>query len=63
MNIKELAKQAGIGFNDGSDLHTMIKHFAELVAAAEREACAKAYEPHIHPSIVSVIRPKGDKHD
>ena len=29
----------------------------------EREACAKAYEPHIHPSIVSVIRPKGDKHD
>ncbi len=32
MNIKELAKQAGIGFNDGSDLHTTIKRFAELVA-------------------------------
>jgi len=31
MNIKELAKQAGIGFNDGSDLHTTIKRFAELV--------------------------------
>lgn len=41
MNIKELAKQAGIGFNDGSDLHATIKRFAELVAAAERGQCAK----------------------
>lgn len=63
MNIKELAEQAGYlpdMFGIGHWDMPECKRFAELVAAAEREACAKAYEPHIHPSIVSVIRPKGD---
>ena len=63
MNIKELAEQAGFGFDGYYDYVTQeaLERFAELVAAAERERCAKAYEPHIHPAIVSVIRPKGDK--
>jgi len=50
MNIKELAEQAGIKFTpDWGECYTgnvQIKRFAELVAAAEREACAKLCEKH-----------------
>ena len=48
MNIKELAEQAGVIF-DTDPTYTygaspkVLKRFAELVAAAEREACAKHY--------------------
>ena len=66
MNIKELAEQVGLGTTSNDVWYPLpiglihLERFAELVAAAEREKCAKAYEPHIHPSIVSIIRPKGD---
>ena len=70
MNIKELAEQAETYAAENSGafrgelyMRCFTEKLVELVAAAEREKCAKAYEPHIHPSIVSVIRPKGDKHD
>ena len=48
MNIKELAKQAGelVSLHDGSFAlfgNETIERFAELVAAAEREACAEHY--------------------
>ena len=48
MNIKELAEQAGVIF-DTDPTYTygaspkVLKRFAELVAAAEREACAEHY--------------------
>ena len=43
MNIKELAEQAGFGFDGYYDYVTQeaLERFAELVAAAERESCAK----------------------
>jgi len=51
MNIKELAEQAGMHIEENWVLQdgvfvtnvTFIERFAELVAAAEREACAKHY--------------------
>lgn len=48
MNIKELAEQAGLKFSkDWGECYTgnvQIERFAELVAAAERESCAKVCE-------------------
>ena len=46
MNIKELAEQAGCNKIDLYDIDKFIdlELFAELVAAAEREACAKLCE-------------------
>ena len=45
MNIKELAEQAGANFEHiqwvERDLAPLLEHFAELVAAHEREECAK----------------------
>ena len=79
--IKELAEQAGVTFDSlgasytfGS-LQDFLERFAELVAAAEREACAKVCDdllanPHrgggwsdatIECSVA--IRARGDKHD
>lgn len=75
MNIKELAEQAGICesiTNKGVWIaHTEdLERFAELVAAAEREACAKLCEPqeaHDDPltayNIAQLIRARGDKHE
>ena len=72
-DVIRMADLVGYDVDDDDDVYApasgrygldpRLEKFAQLVAAAEREACAKAYEPHIHPSIVSVIRPKGDKHD
>lgn len=46
-------------FNDDG-----IERFAELVAAAEREACAKVAENGlIGHTIAQAIRARGDKHD
>jgi len=48
MNIKELAEQAGANFEHlhwlNRDLAPLFERFAELVAAHEREECAKACE-------------------
>lgn len=42
--IVQMAKEAGYGLSL-SDMHTLeLKRFAALVAAAEREACAKVCE-------------------
>lgn len=45
MNIKELAEQAGANFEHiqwvERDLAPLFERFAELVAAHEREECAK----------------------
>ena len=44
MNIKELAEQAGFVVGVSANADRQINHFAELVAAAERESCAKLCE-------------------
>ena len=35
-------------------------HFADLVAAAEREACAKLAGPHLDGAIAAAIRARGE---
>jgi hypothetical protein len=66
MNIIELAKKAGIeqyefGFMDITKAE--LDKFAELVAAHEREACAKLCESHVRqPSrlhFAAAIRARG----
>ena len=48
MNIKELAEQAGAKFEHlhwlNRDLAPLFERFAELVAAHEREECAKVVD-------------------
>jgi hypothetical protein len=46
MNIKELAEQAGLLYMDYIRINTIkdIERFADLVAAHEREECAKIAE-------------------
>lgn len=77
MNIKELAHQAG--FNDFPNDENGVwitdgywdeelKRFAELVAAAEREACAKVCDDWLLGrddiyEVAKAIRARGDKHD
>jgi hypothetical protein len=71
MNIKELAKQAGfdvedkvgeIWFDEG--WHTsIVERFAELVAAAEREACAKLFQPTYPRPCDCVVCDCGNKAD
>jgi hypothetical protein len=72
MNIKELAKQAGYlpdMFGIGHWDMPECKRFAELVAAAEREACAKlcdhwaSYGAPAAEACAESIRARGDKHD
>lgn len=68
MNVKELAEQAGylpdmfgIGHWDTPEC----KRFAELVAAAEREACAKVCRKNAHLTTglhhAAAIRARGEK--
>lgn len=73
MNIKELAEQAGLAYKTPNgkywidagypDIH--LERFAELVAAAEREECAKLCEEYFTPSlgkeIATAIRARGEK--
>jgi hypothetical protein len=51
MNIKELAEQAGANFENiqwvEHDLAPLFERFTELVAAHEREECAKLCEKQI----------------
>ena len=67
MNIKELAEQEGFGYADINlgDLPRLLKRFAELVAAAEREACAKVIENDCHDDMTraeeaAAIRARGE---
>lgn len=76
--ILDMAEEAGLGnvlshngnkrvWIEGADWHDELEHFAKLVAAAEREACAmvaESYEPECDtcPSGVSnAIRARGQK--
>ena len=64
MNIKELAEQAGFTWSDPYDFWAAyeyeIERFAELVAAAEREACAKLVE-EVGKQTAAAIRARGEK--
>jgi hypothetical protein len=66
-----MAEAAGFparrAFSDLSDLYPRLERFAALVAAAEREACAKVCEPqetHDDPltawKIAAAIRERGE---
>ena len=48
MKIKELTEQAGFVVGVSANADRQINCFAELVAAAEREACAKLCEARAH---------------
>jgi hypothetical protein len=56
INIKELAEQAGIGSLYGKNwaYSNELTRFAELVAAAEREACIKLLEDFSKTDMVPV---------
>jgi len=66
--IIEMAKQAGIGWAEGlGGMPEFLEAFAKLVAAKEREACAKVCEPqeaHDDPltawKIAQAIRARGE---
>jgi hypothetical protein len=73
-DIIRMAREAGFDFNTLGGTYTSgkldehLKHFAALVAAAEREACAKVCEPqeeHDDPltawKIAHAIRARGEK--
>ena len=76
MNIKELAEQAGFDiketiygekvFVDGRGITKELIRFAELVAAAKREACAKLcdkaayWDGHVAANCAAAIRARGD---
>ena len=64
--ILEIAKQAGLKFPSETELSPQEKKFAELVIAAEREACAKVCDdwPVGRDDIYSIgqaIRARGEK--
>ncbi len=70
-DISRMAEAAGFparrAFSDLSDLYPRLERFAALVAAAEREACAKVCEPqetHDDPltawKIAAAIRERGE---
>ena len=58
--IIRMAREAGVvidGNNSGQD---DLLYFAALIAAAEREACAKVCEEHTMPSeLATLIRARG----
>ena len=51
--VVRLAKEAG--FNEESAYRPVVQRFAELVAAAEREACAKTAEDALFGKAAEVI--------
>ena len=70
MNIKELAEQAGFDIEktmygervyvDGRGITDLLERFAELVAAAERESCARLVE-EVGRQTAAAIRARGEK--
>ena len=62
-DIARMAREAGMfwfdyGSNDGDA--NMLEKFAALVAAHEREACAKLAGPHLNGEIAAAIRARGE---
>lgn len=66
-DIIELAKKAGFTQGDLTDFSDLIVHFADLVAAAEREECAKVCDERERANLYGVkecaaaIRARGEK--
>ena len=62
-DIERMAKEAGAMEWGESVVPAMmdIEKFAALVAAAEREACAKLAGPHLDGAIAAAIRARGEK--
>ena len=55
-NMIRLAKEAGWEYADGDDGYEPLWRFAHLVAAAEREACAKVCDVlAVHPEYASEV--------
>jgi hypothetical protein len=66
MNIIELARRAGVRDDEHRFEFSEYKYleaFAKLVAAHEREACAKIAEIAEPYKCADLIRARGDKHD
>lgn len=63
--IKKLAEQAGWNMgNEVDGFSTRLEKFAELVAAAEREACAKVCDGWTHADgdrCAEAIRARGEQ--
>lgn len=63
--IIEMARQAGF-YNHMPIDETMLKHFAKLVAAKEREACAQvafSWNHDITDLVAKEIRARGEQHE
>jgi hypothetical protein len=67
-DIIRMAREAGMGYVEyiGEEYMQQVKRFAALVAAAEREACAKVCEEmkgqcwaYDHDTIAEAIRARG----
>ena len=65
--IIEMAKQAGIGWGEGiGGMTDFLEAFAKLVAAKEREACAKVCDAYPHgmglteKQLAQLIRARGE---
>ncbi len=63
-DIIKLGKQAGFTDGDFASFTDLIVHFGQLVAAAEREACAQLCletEPFYGVMFAEAIRARGEK--
>ena len=63
-DILRMAKQVDVWAADIPLYHPQLERFAALVAAAEREACAKIawnHEPDENGPIETAIRARGEK--
>jgi len=64
-DIMRMADAAGVpvGITGGNPSKEQIERFAALVAAAEREACAKVCDPYTHGQwFAKAIRARGTNH-
>ena len=64
-DIIRMAEETGINWDLGKGpffyfTTNGIERFAALVAAAEREACAKVAGPHLNGEIAAAIRARGE---
>ena len=64
-DIERMAVEAGGGTPEWDGIWELsgdaLQRFAALVAAAEREACAKLAGPHLDGAIAAAIRARGEK--
>ena len=64
-DIERMAVEAGGGTPEWDGIWELsgdaLQRFAALVAAAEREACAKLAGPHLDGAIAAAIRARGER--